>query len=230
MNTGQAILHEVHSRRTCHLKSVGSWREGRIKKPDNGAVSKCFLFPQVAQPVKKNDIFNKGSKESSKLVKCSKFLGMKLFFNLEPFSQITVLHLKVVPQGLKCNPCIFLERGRFPGSFTNYYLFLSETWSMRGKELLKGCPPQQGRRGKTWRSSKAGKRLSSEHPCGSSQPSLALYEIGGEREPRVLSFGSLLGKVGVGVKPLGEQVVAAAHVAEEPCFQGGRHCSQRGWG
>ena len=73
-------------------------------------------------PVKKNDIFNKGSKEGSELVKCSKFLGMKLFLNLEPFSQITVLHLKVVPQGLKCNPCIFLERGRFPGSFTNYYL------------------------------------------------------------------------------------------------------------
>ena len=73
-------------------------------------------------PVKKNDIFNKGSKESSELVKCSKFFGMKHFLNLEPFSQITVLHLKVVPQGLKCNPCIFLERGRFPGSFTNYYL------------------------------------------------------------------------------------------------------------
>ena len=73
-------------------------------------------------PVKKNDIFNKGSKESSELVKCSKFLGMKLFLNLEPFSQITVLHLKIVPQRLKCNPCIFLERGRFPGSFTNYYL------------------------------------------------------------------------------------------------------------
>ena len=63
--------------------------------------------------------------------------------------------------------------------------------------------------------------LSSEHPCGSSQPSLALYEIGGEREPRVLSFGSLLGKVGMGIKPLSEQMVAAAHVAEEPCFQGG---------
>ena len=63
--------------------------------------------------------------------------------------------------------------------------------------------------------------LSSEHPCGSSQPSLALYESGGEREARVLSFGSLLGKVRMGVKPLGEQVVAAAHVAEEPCFQGG---------
>ena len=63
--------------------------------------------------------------------------------------------------------------------------------------------------------------LSSEHPCGSSQPSLALYEIGGEREPRVLSSGSLLGKVGMGIKPLGEQMVAAAHVAEEPCFQGG---------
>ena len=63
--------------------------------------------------------------------------------------------------------------------------------------------------------------LSSKHPRGSSQPSLALYEIGGEREPRVLSFGSLLGKVGVGIKPLGEQMVAAAHVAEEPCFQGG---------
>ena len=74
-------------------------------------------------PVEKNDIFNKGSKESSELVKCSKFLGMKLFLDLEPFSQITVLHLKIVPQRLKCNPCILLERGRFPGSFTNYHLF-----------------------------------------------------------------------------------------------------------
>ena len=34
--------------------------------------------------------------------------------------------------------------------------------------------------------------LSGKHPCWPAEPSLASNEVGGEREPRVLSLGSLL--------------------------------------